>query len=258
MCPPTYFKIAYSINPWMTTGTQVDQQKVVADWQKLVFTYQDLGYVVQFISPVKSLPDMVFSTDSAVIVDGVAYGARFRYKERQPEAPPYFTRFEEIGLTVKPLTNTAEGGDFRLAGHRILAGYGFRTDEPAHREVEQLSGKEVVSLELVSDKYYHLDTALTVVDEDKNLIAYYEEAFSPEALQRLRTLYPDAIICEQETANVFGLNCFADGKNVVITKEATKLINELKVRGYNVVSVDLGELLLAGGGGRCATLEIRR
>ena len=46
----------------------------------------------------------------------------------------------------------------------ILAGHGFRTDPRAHAEAARVFGREVVSLELVDPRYYHLDTALAVLD----------------------------------------------------------------------------------------------
>ena len=49
----------------------------------------------------------------------------------------------------------------------------------------------VVSLELVDPRFYHLDTALAVLDD--TTIAYYPPAFSDEARTKLLELFPDAI-----------------------------------------------------------------
>ena len=56
-------------------------------------------------------------------------------------------------------------GDLLVAGSIVLAGYGFRTDRPAHDEVAVAVGMRLVSLELVDPRFYHLDTALTVLDD---------------------------------------------------------------------------------------------
>jgi N-dimethylarginine dimethylaminohydrolase len=44
---------------------------------------------------------------------------------------------------------------------------------------------------------------------------------------------------------------------VVLAKGATRLAAQLRERGYEPIGVDLSELLKAGGGVKCCTLEIR-
>lgn len=56
-------------------------------------------------------------------------------------------------------------GDLLMVGERVLAGYGFRTDQRAHAEIAAVLGLPVVSLELVDPRFYHLDTALAVLDD---------------------------------------------------------------------------------------------
>ena len=73
----------------------------------------------------------------------------------------------------------------------MLAGYGFRTDRRAHDEIAAAVAMPVVSLELVDPRFYHLDTALAVLDD--TTIAYYPQAFSAESRTRLLELFPDAI-----------------------------------------------------------------
>ena len=47
------------------------------------------------------------------------------------------------------------------------------------------------------------------------------------------------------------------GKDVVLTKHAQRFAETLRHRGFNPIGVDLSELLKAGGGAKCCTLEIR-
>ena len=101
----------------------------------------------------------------------------------------------------------------------MLAGYGFRTDRRAHDEVAAIVGMPVVSLELVDPRFYHLDTALAVLDD--TTIAYYPPAFSEEARARLHELFPDAIEVANADADVLGLNAVSDGLNVVLPAAAT-------------------------------------
>ncbi|MCA1702939.1 MAG: amidinotransferase, partial [Actinobacteria bacterium] len=88
-------------------------------------------------------------------------------------------------------------------------------------------------------------------------IMYYPAAFSPGSRAVLRGLYPDAVIATDLDAEVFGLNAVSDGRHVVLPQAATHLIGTLRDRGFEPVGVDVSELLKAGGGVKCCTLELR-
>jgi N-dimethylarginine dimethylaminohydrolase len=140
---------------------------------------------------------------------------------------------------------------------RILAGCGFRTTLDAHRELATLTGREVISLELVDPRLFHLDLALTVLDDVRDHIAYYPDAFSQDSRQLLRELFPDALIADQHDAYAFGLNAVSDGLHVFISSGARQLREELAATGYWPISVDLSELIKGGGSVKCCTQEIR-
>jgi len=164
--------------------------------------------------------------------------------------------FRSQGLDVREPRKINEGeGDFLLVGDTILAASGFRSDTSSHQEIADIYGREVVSLQLVNPSYYHLDTALAVIDA--TTIAYLPSAFDEASLTILRQRYPDAIIATEEDAAILGLNSFSDGHNVVIAERATTFAKDLRDRGFNPIGVELSELLLGGGGVKCCTLELR-
>jgi N-dimethylarginine dimethylaminohydrolase len=164
--------------------------------------------------------------------------------------------FRSVGFEVREPETVNEGeGDFLLVGDTILAASGFRSDTSSHQEIAGIFGREVVSLQLVNPRYYHLDTALAVIDSET--IAYLPSAFDDASLAILRERYPDAIIATEEDASFLGLNSFSDGHNVVIAERATTFAKDLRDRGYHPIGVDLSELLLGGGGVKCCTLELR-
>ncbi|MEL0273523.1 MAG: arginine deiminase-related protein [Pontimonas sp.] len=256
MCRPEHFTVSYRINPWMHPEDPTDTSLAVKQWTTLYNTYVDLGFTVHLIESLPGLPDMVYAANGGFVLDGIAYGAQFHYPERQPEGPAYMEWFRAQGLDVREPESTNEGeGDFLLVGDTILAASGFRSDTSSHQEIANIFGREVVSLQLVNPSYYHLDTALAVIDE--TTIAYLPSAFDEASLAILRERYPDAIIATEEDAAFLGLNSFSDGHNVVIAERATTFARDLADRGYNPIGVDLSELLLGGGGVKCCTLELR-
>jgi N-dimethylarginine dimethylaminohydrolase len=260
MCRPTYFAVDYAINPWMDPTAPVDVERAVRQWTALRDTYLDLGHTVDEITPIPGLPDMVFAANGATVIDGIAYGAQFRYPERAAEAPAYLNWLSEAGFETQEAKSVNEGeGDLLLNGRFLLAGTGFRTDLAAHAEAQEVFGRPVITLQLVDPRFYHLDTALTVLknSEGDGNIAYFPEAFSPSSRRVLAQLYPDAIIARSADATVLGLNAVSDGRHVVLPVQARGLARQLSERGFVPVPVDLSELLKAGGGPKCCTLEVR-
>jgi N-dimethylarginine dimethylaminohydrolase len=157
---------------------------------------------------------------------------------------------------VVEATAVNEGeGDFTVVGDRVLAGTGFRTDLAAHAEAAAVLGVEVVSLELVDPRYYHLDTCLAALDD--STVAYYPAAFSAASRALLERLYPDAVVASQADAEAMGLNCVSDGRNVVLDRAAGGLAGRLADAGFTPVPVDLSELVKAGGNAKCCTMELR-
>lgn len=256
MCEPRHFAVQYAINPWMDPSVPVDTALAVEQWRGLVDTYRNLGHDVAQIEPVEGLPDMVFAANGATVANSRVYGARFLHAERAAEGPAYLDWFIDAGFNAHAAKYVNEGeGDLLVAGHRLLAGTGFRTDPAAHAEAGEALGLPVVTLELVDPRYYHLDTALCVLGPDE--IAYFPGAFSSTSQAVLRDLYPNAIIATAEDAAVLGLNAVSDGYHVVLPVEAVELAAVLLVRGYQPVPVHLSELRKAGGGPKCCTLELR-
>lgn len=265
MCRPEHFTVSYRINPWMEPAKPTDTAKALSQWQTLYDTYVALGHEVELIDPVPGLPDMVYTANGGFIVDGRALGVRFRVDERRGEERPFMDWFAAHGFDVVEPVSVQEGeGDFLLVGDTILAGTGFRSTGDSHAEVAGVFGREVVSLRLIDPRFYHLDTAISVLDPvegpggvEKANIAYLPSAFDEPSLAVLRERYPDAIEVSDADGAVFGLNSASDGDNVFISPRATGFEAQLRERGYHPVLVDLSELLLGGGGIKCCTLELR-
>lgn len=256
MCRPEHFDVTYSINPWMRPEKPTDAAIAVLQWERLRSLFLGLGHRVELIDPLPGLPDMVFAANGATVVDGKVLSASFRHAERVPEGPAYLTWFRERGFPCHEAEFVNEGeGDYLVVGRRVLAGNGFRTDPRSHAEAASWFGREVVPLELVDPRYYHLDTALAALSDDE--VAYYPDAFSASSRAVLRELYPDAVLADDHDAEVFGLNAVSDGKHVVLAQEALGLHRALAERGFTPIGVDLSELLKAGGSAKCCTLELR-
>jgi N-dimethylarginine dimethylaminohydrolase len=256
MCPPEYFTVEYVINPWMNPDEPPDTGLAMRQWQGLRETFIRLGHTVRTIDPRPGLPDMVFAANGATVVDGKVLGARFRYPQRDPESAAYLAWFARSGYrTAAPLSVNEGEGDIVFAGRAILAGYGYRSDATVARELEALFGLPVISLRLVDPRFYHLDTALCVLDS--GTAAYYPAAFDDASRAALTSHFATLIEAKDEDAEVLGLNAISDGRHVVLPVQATGLAAQVADKGFEPVGVDMSEFRKAGGGPKCCTLEIR-
>ena len=121
-------------------------------------------------------------------------------------------------------------GDILVAGDTVLAGYGFRSDLAAAGELPRCSGGRVVSLRLVDPRFYHLDTALCVLDASTAM--YYPAAFDDAGRASLASVFDELIEAKDEDAEVLGLNAVSDGRHVVLAAQATGLARSLAARGF--------------------------
>ena len=254
MCPPEYFTVEYAINPWMNPDLPADTVLALRQWHGLRDAFLSLGHTVHIIDPLPGLPDMVFAANGATVIDGQVLGARLRSPQRATERPAYLAWFAENGYptTAPRLVNEGQG-DIVFDGHTILAGHGFRTDAGIADELEARYGLPVLSLRLVDPRFYHLDTALCVLDADT--AAYYPAAFDDASRATLISHFAELIEAKDEDAEVLGLNAVSDGRHVVLPEQAAGLAAQIADNGFEPVRVDMSEFLKAGGGPKCCTLE---
>ena len=168
MCRPEHFTVSYRINPWMHPEDPTDTRLAVQQWEKLYDTYLELGFDVHLIDPIAGLPDMVYAANGGFVLDGIAYGASFTYPERQPEGPAYMEWFGANGFDVRDPPSTNEGeGDFLLVGdvhprrHRLPQRHPTATTRSPRSSAARSS-----RLNLINPSFYHLDTAIAVLDPE--------------------------------------------------------------------------------------------
>ena len=256
MVRPTFFDVEYSSNPLIDPGKPTSSELALVQWEWLHRLYLELGHRVDLIEPRPGLPDMVFAGSGATVVGGHVLVARFRHADRAPESAVFLDWFRARGhRRVRQAKWVNEGGrDHLLAGPRILAGSWWGSSAQAHEELYDYFGIPVVGLTIVEPRYYHLDTALAVLDDDT--IMYQPHAFSSDSRRLLDDLYPNAIEATDDDAAAFGINAVSDGRHVVLPEAATGLIAQLRARGFEPIGADLSELLKAGGAARSCTLEL--
>jgi N-dimethylarginine dimethylaminohydrolase len=255
MCAPDAYDLAYEINDWMSLENRPDLELAARQWRRLYQTLtQTLGIAVELVPQAPGAPDMVFTANAALIDGNRALLSRFKHAERQVEVPHYRTWLEEHGFqcTEPPAEISFEGeGDALYAGDTLVAGYLKRSDIASHRWLSEQLARPVLSVELVSGRWYHLDTAFFALTS--KLVTYYPGAFDRYAADVIEKNFETIRVVDEE-AMKFACNAIVLGEDVVIPAGCPELTGELESRGYRVHSVELSEFIKSGGAAKCLVL----
>ena len=161
MCPPDYYGIEYEINPWMSRSRASDSERSREQWGKLRELLVSLGADVRLMDPVSGLPDLVFTANAGLVHGSTVFLSRFRHEARQGETAHDAAWFAQQDLDCLELPEGMDfegAGDALFVGETLFGGYLIRSDAGAMQWVAGKIGCRVIPLQLINDRYYHLDT----------------------------------------------------------------------------------------------------
>jgi len=261
MCPPDHYDVDYVINPWMEGNIhKSSRDRAVEQWQKLHHILKD-HTLVDLVAPESGWPDMVFTANAGLVLGKTVVLSRFLHKERQGEEPYFKKWFESQGYTVQELPKDLpfEGaGDALLdrEGRWLWAGYGFRSELDSHPYLAKWLDIEVVSLRLMDERFYHLDTCFCPLTG--GYLLYYPPAFDAYSnrLIEMRVAPEKRIAIEEADAVNFACNAVNIDQVVVMNKVSDDLKKRLAAAGFEVIETPLTEFLKAGGAAKCLTLRV--
>lgn len=261
MCAPTHYDVDYVINPWMEGNVhKSSRDRAVDQWQKLYAVIKDRA-IVDLVAPQKGWPDMVFTANAGLLLGDTVVLSRFFHKERQGEEPHFKDWFKEQGYTVHELPKDLpfEGaGDALLdrEGRWLWAGYGFRSELDSHPYLAKWLDIEVLSLRLMDERFYHLDTCFCPLSG--GYLLYYPPAFDAYSnrLIEMRVPAEKRIAIEEPDAINFACNAVNINQTVIMNQASESLRQRLESLGFEVVETPLTEFLKAGGAAKCLTLRV--
>jgi len=261
MCAPDHYDVDYVINPWMEGNIhKSSRDRAVEQWEQLHHILKEHA-IVDLVSPHKGVPDMVFTANAGLLLGKNVVLSRFLHKERQAEEPYFKQWFEENGYTVHELPKDLpfEGaGDALLdrEGRWLWAGYGFRTELDSHPYLAKWLDIEVLSLRLIDERFYHLDTCFCPLKD--GYLLYYPPAFdsySNRVIEMRVPAHKRIAISEPDAVN-FACNAVNVDHIVVMNKASEELKARLADAGFRVLETPLTEFLKAGGAAKCLTLRV--
>ena len=261
MCAPTYFDVAYVINPWMQGNVgEASADRAAEQWQALHDAIAREAKV-ELVRAQPGLPDLPFTANASLILDDTVVLSRFLYPERQGEEIHFERWFYEHGFAVLKLPSTIpfEGaGDALLDRHQpiLWMGHGHRSSLQSARYIARWLDIEVLTLKLADARFYHLDTCFCPLEG--GYLMYYPPGFDAASQALIAERVPEAlrIPVAEEDALHFACNSVNIGKTVILNRAGEELQAKLGRAGFKVVESPLDEFMKAGGSAKCLTLRL--
>ncbi len=255
LCPPIFYDVKYSINPWMK-GEAVDHSTAIQQWFQLKNVLSHLGVTIKEIEQDPQLPDMVFTANAGTVRGADVVLSNFKHPERRQESEVFAKWFEKEGYTVHRLPSSVsfEGcGDTVINGSLMIGGYGYRSDLKGLRMAADILDLELLPLKLSNPKFYHLDTCFTLLKPD--LALYYPGAFSRYTISKLKKHMRLIAVTEEEAHN-FACNSICFGSYIIMPANNDSVADRLEDEGLEARLIGTSEFLKSGGSLQCMALWI--
>lgn len=277
LCPPDFYNIQTAENVYMKNHIgKVDKKKSHRQWESLFSHYLQLKYRkiiddVLVIPAADELQDMVFCANQTFPwvtseKEKIVLMSNMKSASRQKEVPYFENFFTTSGYKAVYLKSKKcwEGmGDTIPHPFKMLlyGGYGHRSEPITFDEISKMLNLPILTLRLVNEKYYHLDTCFLPLDE--NTVFICKEAFDEEGIKTITHNFSNVIfIPDNEAEKYFSLNahCINDKKTnsrIAVIQEGCKLtIKHLEKYGYEILETDTSEFMKSGGSVFCMKMMV--
>ena len=272
MVDPEHFRLDEVLNPHSLDAEgrmlEVDTALAIEQWSRLVDTMRSSGIDVEILPGRSNLPDMVFAAN-----EGFPYVSdsgerrvvlsKMTAPSRRPEVAHFESWFRSKGFAVDTAPCGAgesfEGcGDLLWLSDRkvILGGWGFRTSRVVLDRLAARIDVPIIAFHLTDPAFYHLDTAVTVLDDSRCLA--HRPAFTEEGWDLLHAVFEEVVTAPADEArHALVCHAFAPRPGVVIVEEEARLTcGLLEEKGYEVHPVPTSEFRKSGGSIFCLKLMI--
>jgi len=277
MCTPTYFEVLDIKNIYMQKQLgSVNAADALHQWANLNTIYEQLKnqqYLeeVLVIDGEKGCEDMVFAANQSFpwlneVGEKVVVMSKMYHDSRAKEVPFFEKFYSDLGYRIEHLQHTdffeGMGDTIPHPCHRLLyGGYGHRSSMEAYTELSQLLHVPIIALELIDERFYHLDTCFLPVSKDTVMIC--AEAFTEEGLNAIKKLFNKVILIPiEEASQFFALNAHIIQSSdtheavAIIQAGAEKTASLLSSIGVRVIFTDTSEYMKSGGSVFCMKMMI--
>ena len=212
------------------------------------------------IEPDENCPELMFTANAALVCGKLAIVSSLPHPERPRNRSTLRTALARAGLATTSLPQTSFEGANDTLFDRVrplcYAGYGWRTERSATLQLHEVVGCRVLPLQLIDERFFHLDTALCPLGSG-HVLAYLA-AFAAHAQTLLRRAIEPEYLIEVGMDDALALACNAVevGDALVLHSASRRLRERLNDAGYRVFCTELDEFIRAGGSAKKLTLRL--
>ncbi|WP_100407361.1 dimethylarginine dimethylaminohydrolase family protein [Bacillus solitudinis] len=259
LCQPKYMTIKDLINEtqkhFKNEGIHIEL--AMKQHNEFVKTLQAHDIEVILLPTLEKYPEQVFTRDIGFTLGQTIFVAEMASEVRQGEED-ILKKWLEDSLTsyYNIVGDRIEGGDVIIDRHKIFVGQSDRTNKEAINHLRSLlPNYEVITIPF-TEKYLHLDCVFNIISPHEAI--YFPNAFTKKEKGILEHHY-DLIEVNDEEQFTLGTNVLSIGSKKIISLPVNKHVNEqLHARGFEVIEVDITEIIKSGGSFRCCTLPTLR
>lgn len=259
LCQPQYMTIREVINEtqehFKNEGIHIE--RALEQHDEFVKTLKKNDIDVILLPYHKKYPEQVFTRDIGFTLGQTIFVAKMATDVRAGEENVLKQWLEDEEISYYNLVEERiEGGDIVIDQDTIYVGLSNRTDQKAVEQLQRLLNQFNVITIPFKEKYLHLDCIFNVVSSEVALI--YPNALTQKDIELFATRY-DLIEVSEEEQFQLGTNVLSIGNKRVLSLPVNEKVNkQLRNRGFQVIEVDITEIIKSGGSFRCCTLPILR
>lgn len=209
--------------------------------------------VYKVVKYLKTKPLLFQTRDLAFVYERNALICNMSSSLRKGEEILIKEGLKQVGIRLKGhvfLPGSLEGSNIILLDKKTaLIGYGTRANDEGVKKLKETFPELDI---ITANTDLHLDHYLNVVDKT---VVMSESLVYTEIYKKLKELEYDFIIATKEETDEKAISFIQIGNGKIVNIRSS-LNRKLKMRGYDVIQLDLPELVNANAGCRCLCLPI--
>lgn len=259
LCQPYYMSVRdFDIEPQQQISEkEVDLDRAIQQHEQFIKTLKDNGVEVILLPHHKKYPEQVFTRDIGFTLGHTIFVSKMESQKRRGEENILKQWLDDEEISYFSLArDRIEGGDVLVDGKTIYVGLSGRTHQQAIDHLQSLLSQFEVKAIPFHEKYLHLDCIVNIIAKDIAIV--YPSALTREDMELFSSRY-ELIEITDDDQKMLGTNVLNIGDNKIVSlPDNQKLNNQLRKFGFQVIEVDISEIVKAGGSFRCCTLPILR
>lgn len=274
------FSTNLAINPYYGNSAP-NLAQVEAEHASIKQLLESAGVTVTQVAAPEGSQDGVYTANWALVKGKKAILSRLpdARKAEEAHAKQILTNLGIEVIAVPDNLRFSGQGDALPFGNFLFCGQGYRADLEAQIFAAETLGFTRIQLQTIPELdesgapvtnpisgwpdsfFYDIDLALAIlrppIGDQKGLVAYCPEAFTPESQQILAEFeHADKILIPlEEAVHGFAANLVSTGETVIMSDNAPVLKAAIENHGFAVLTPKITELVKGGGYIRCTTLS---